>query len=146
MLISMLMPVSAGPDESLTCSRAIAVMAPDSHPQNTHPNTMPDFQLPAPFPPGPLDFVSRCSGAAGYNLFTTQPTVDSLSATAYLMAAHTRPLSWRLPISDRLPGAGSSANAYLVLTHTRLLTCMYVWFSLSPLQKISLILYVCTIV
>ena len=30
----MLMPVSAGPAESLTCSRAIAVMAPDSHTPN----------------------------------------------------------------------------------------------------------------
>ena len=35
MLMLMLMPVSAGPAESPTCSRAIAVMAPDSHTPNT---------------------------------------------------------------------------------------------------------------
>ena len=44
-LMLMLMPVSAGPAESQTCSRAIVVIAPDSHTPNTRPNTMPVFQL-----------------------------------------------------------------------------------------------------
>ena len=45
MLMLMLMPVSAGPAESQTCSRAIVVMASDSHTPNTRPKTMPVFQL-----------------------------------------------------------------------------------------------------
>ena len=35
------MPVSAGPAESQTCSRAIVVMAPDSHTPNTRPTQCP---------------------------------------------------------------------------------------------------------